>query len=91
MDPRYFGRLRRRENPLLLRGIEPKFRGRPVWVINYRENGEIMDLHKKKDAESQSKHNFLLCVNQLRVSAIYSHYQAERRTINLKKKLRMSF
>ena len=34
-------------NPLLLR-IEPKFRGRAVWIMNYRENSEIMDQCKKK-------------------------------------------
>jgi len=36
-----------KRNPLLLR-IEPKFRGRPLWIINCRENSEIMDTCKKR-------------------------------------------
>jgi hypothetical protein len=40
---------------------------------------------KKKDAESQSKHYFMLEVKQLHVSAIYSYLQAEYRTIKEEK------
>jgi len=56
-------------NLLLLR-IEPRFRGCPVWITNYRDNSEVMDMCKKKDAESQSKHNFILYIKQLHVSTI---------------------
>jgi hypothetical protein len=36
-----------KRNLLLLR-IEPRFRGFPAWITNYRENCEVMDMCKKR-------------------------------------------
>ena len=41
MGPTYSGRLWRRQYPLMLLGIEPRFRGRPAWMLNCRGNGGI--------------------------------------------------
>jgi hypothetical protein len=45
------------------------------------------NIKEKKDAESQSKHKFILYVNQLHVSTKYSHHKAEYRTINNKRRI----
>lgn len=44
-------------------------------------------IKENKDAESQSKHKFILYVKQLHVSAKYSQCQAEHRTINNKRRI----
>ena len=44
-----------------------------------------MQIREKKDAEAQTKHNFILYVKQLHISAMSNHHQAEQRTINKKK------
>jgi len=38
-----------------------------------------------KDTEAQSKHKFILHVKQQHVPAMYSHHQAEHRTVNKKR------
>jgi len=39
---------------------------------------------KRKDARSQSKHNYICVQNQLHVSAIYSRHQDEHETVGRK-------